>query len=111
MTAKRQHYNPQFYLRYFLPAGEKTFWVYDKEGGEPRRQAPLNTGIIGNFYTAETPTGERVDLENESPSQSWTAGRNPELFPSHMRQRKLPIFLHFSIHVSPERLVRCKNTA
>jgi hypothetical protein len=49
-NTKRSHYIPQFYQEYFLSPGEKTFWVYDKEGGEPRPQQPKDTAVIGHLY-------------------------------------------------------------
>lgn len=63
MGPKRHHYVPQFYLNYFAkrpPKGKKpAFWVYDKEGGLPRMQSPLNTAVVCHFYTLNTPEGER----------------------------------------------------
>jgi len=49
-NTKRSHYIPQFYQEYFLLPGEKTFWVYDKESGEPRPQQPKDTAVIGHLY-------------------------------------------------------------
>ena len=66
MTAKRHHYVPQFYLRYFASdAGQKTptFWVYDKAGGEPRQQPPVNTAVEGHFYSFETEEGRDDRIE------------------------------------------------
>ena len=51
MITIRNHYLPKFYLEYFLPRKEpRIFWVYDKEGGDPRAQTPINTGIERHFY-------------------------------------------------------------
>jgi len=51
MITIRSHYLPKFYLEYFLPKKEpRVFWVYDKEGGEPRAQTPINTGIERHLY-------------------------------------------------------------
>ena len=65
MPAKRHHYVPQFYLRYFLPDGEKTLWVYDKEGGPPRRQQPKDTAVIGGFYSVKGEFHEPDEIERE----------------------------------------------
>jgi hypothetical protein len=55
-NAKRDHYLPQFYLNYFLPEDNpENFWVYDKKGGDPICQTPINTGIEGQLYRLEGP--------------------------------------------------------
>jgi hypothetical protein len=64
VSAKRHHYVPEFYLSYFLSKGEKTLWVYDKQkSGEPRPQQPKDTAVIGQYYTFETPSGQKENLE------------------------------------------------
>ena len=67
MRSKRHHYLPQFYLEYFLPEdGSGTFWVYDKAGGEPRPQTPVNTCVEGHLYSFADPKGGKTDeLERE----------------------------------------------
>jgi len=56
MVTIRNHYLPKFYLEYFLPKKEpRVFWVYDKEGGEPRAQTPVNTGIERHLYNVIWP--------------------------------------------------------
>lgn len=65
MAAKRHHYVPQFYLRYFVPKGGNTLWVYDKEGGGARPQQPKDTAVIRGFYSIKTATGELDDMEQE----------------------------------------------
>lgn len=67
MGAKRHHYLPRFYLEYFLlEGGATTFWVYDKEGGEPRQQTPVNTCVEGHLYSLRNATGGKDDyLERE----------------------------------------------
>ncbi len=63
--SKRQHYVPQFYLRYFLvdvPNKGSVFWVYDKDGGAPRPQTPINTAVEGHLYSFESPAGAKDDL-------------------------------------------------
>ncbi len=62
---KRYHYVPQFYLAYFLPdtkTGAKTFWVYDKDGGHPRPQTPINTAVESGFYSFESAPGTSDDV-------------------------------------------------
>jgi len=59
-VTKRNHFVPQFYLEYF--ADEDGFlWVYDKEGGEPREQQPVNTGVEKNLYTITLENGQKDD--------------------------------------------------
>lgn len=66
MPTKRHHYLPQFYLARFIPPGEKCFAVYDKLGGPPRRQTPINTGVEGHLYTVLDPSGAALDsIETE----------------------------------------------
>lgn len=63
MQPKRHHYVPQFYLEYFAreQPGKSTpgFFVYDKEGAEPRFQTAVNTAVEGYFYSLEQPDGSR----------------------------------------------------
>lgn len=55
-NSKRDHYLPQFYLNFFIPEEDpRFFWVYDKQGGDPRPQTPINTGIEGHLYRLEGP--------------------------------------------------------
>jgi hypothetical protein len=61
VSAKRNHYLPQFYLEYFILPGEKCIWVYDKSGGEPRCQQPINTGVEGHLYSIINEQGEKDD--------------------------------------------------
>jgi hypothetical protein len=64
--AKRQHYVPRFYLEWFTTkeTGSRTptFWVYDKRGGEPRRQTPINTAVEASFYDLEH-DGQAIPVE------------------------------------------------
>jgi hypothetical protein len=63
MPTKRHHYLPQCYLENFLPTDKpKTFWVYDKVGGAPRQQTPINTGVEGHLYTVIGPEGDPDDF-------------------------------------------------
>lgn len=62
MLAKRHHYLPQFYQNYFLSKDDPArLWIYDKAGGEPRLQAPINTGVIKHFYTITEKNGTKDD--------------------------------------------------
>lgn len=54
---KRQHFLPRFYLENFSNDGLVS--VYDRESDEVRRQQPVNTGVIGHFYTMEDDQGRR----------------------------------------------------
>lgn len=54
---KRQHFLPRFYLENFTTNGLVA--VYDRERDEVRLQQPVNTGVIGHFYTMEDAEGRR----------------------------------------------------
>lgn len=59
---KRQHFLPRFYLEGF--ARDDLVAVYDRETGEVRLQQPVNTGVIGHFYTMEDEQGrKRFEIE------------------------------------------------
>lgn len=59
---KRQHFLPQFYLEGFTKDGVVA--VFDRELNEVRVQQPINTGVIGHFYTLEDSEGrKRFELE------------------------------------------------
>ncbi|MEO8155140.1 MAG: DUF4238 domain-containing protein [Rhizobacter sp.] len=59
---KRQHFLPRFYLEGFAKDGKVA--VYDREKDEVRVQQPVNTGVIGHFYTMEDAEGrQRFELE------------------------------------------------
>jgi len=54
---KRQHFLPKFYLEGFTKDGMVA--VFDRELNETRIQQPVNTGVIGHFYTMEDTAGRR----------------------------------------------------
>lgn len=54
---KRQHFLPRFYLDGFSRDGLVA--VFDREKNEIRRQQPVNTAVIGHFYTLEDAEGRR----------------------------------------------------
>lgn len=54
---KRQHFLPRFYLENFSANGLVA--VYDREVDQVRLQQPVNTGVIGHFYTMEDAEGRR----------------------------------------------------
>jgi len=59
---KRQHFLPKFYLEGF--ANDGTVAVFDRELNEIRVQQPVNTCVIGHFYTIEDASGnKRFELE------------------------------------------------
>jgi hypothetical protein len=59
---KRQHFLPRFYLENFSVSGLVA--VYDREQDSVRLQQPVNTGVIGHFYTMEDAEGrKRFELE------------------------------------------------
>lgn len=59
---KRQHFLPRFYLEGFAENGKLA--VFDRDANEIRVQTPVNTGVIGHFYTLEDADGrKRFELE------------------------------------------------
>lgn len=54
---KRQHFLPRFYLDGFTRDG--LIAVFDWEKNEIRHQQPVNTAVIGHFYTMEDESGQR----------------------------------------------------
>lgn len=59
---KRQHILPKFYLEGFSKDGKVA--IFDRELNEIRVQQPLNTCVIGHFYTMEDSEGrKRFELE------------------------------------------------
>ena len=54
---KRHHFLPKSYLDGFTRDG--FVWLYDREKKEYRRQQPLNTAVIGNYYVFENTDGEK----------------------------------------------------
>ena len=54
---KRQHFLPKFYLEGFTKNGMVA--VFDRELNEIRVQQPVNTCVIGHFYTMEDSEGRR----------------------------------------------------
>jgi hypothetical protein len=59
---KRQHFLPRFYLDGFTKDGLVA--VFDRDKDEIRRQQPINTAVIGHFYTMKDVDGhQRFELE------------------------------------------------
>lgn len=59
---KRHHFLPRFYLEGFAKEGKVA--VYDRDVDIVRVQQPINTGVIGHFYTLEDNEGrKRFELE------------------------------------------------
>ena len=54
---KRQHFLPKFYLEGFTKGGMVA--VFDRELNQVRVQQPVNTCVIGHFYTMEDSAGRR----------------------------------------------------
>jgi hypothetical protein len=54
---KRQHFLPRFYLDGFSRGGLVA--IFDREKNEIRQQQPMNTAVIGHFYTMEDAEGRR----------------------------------------------------
>lgn len=68
---KNQHYIPQSYQEAWLdpdtPSGQTPWvWVFPKDGGEPRRKAPIKLFKESDLYTVRKPDGSRdVQLERD----------------------------------------------
>lgn len=61
----RHHYLPQAYQKGFC-VDDGFVWVYDRARHDFRRQKPLNTAVIGHYYSVPDSTGEqRTELESE----------------------------------------------
>ncbi|SAL78387.1 hypothetical protein AWB74_05337 [Caballeronia arvi] len=59
---KRQHFLPRFYLEKFSKNGLVA--VYDREANAVRLQQPINSAVIGHFYTVTDSDGRRrYDIE------------------------------------------------
>jgi hypothetical protein len=59
---KRQHFLPKFYLEGFTKNGMVA--IFDRGKNEVRVQTPVNTCVIGHFYTMEDSEGrKRFELE------------------------------------------------
>ena len=54
---KRHHFLPKSYLDGFTRDG--LVWLFDRELNEYRRQQPLNTAVIKNFYVFENKQGQK----------------------------------------------------
>lgn len=62
---KRQHFVQRAYLTHFAsqnPADGGRIWVYDKKGGPPRLQSPVNSGIEKDIYTVKSPKAPSPDM-------------------------------------------------
>lgn len=73
---KRQHFLPRFYLDGFTKEG--VLAVYDREANEIRVQQPVNTGVIGHFYTLEDEEG-RKRFEVEKMLSEFEAKASPTI--------------------------------
>jgi hypothetical protein len=61
----RRHYLPQAYLSGFCADG-RFLWLYDRARDDYRRQTPINTAVIGHYYSVTDEKGQqRTDLETE----------------------------------------------
>jgi len=116
MSSKRHHYVPQFYLRYFLPIiREKratSFWVYDKNGGPPHQQTPLNTAVESHFYSFDIPGEEPRDVVEQMLSSLESNAKPildrwqiPRATPNMDEVSEMAIFLAF-IHARVPRTVK-----
>lgn len=56
-TPKRHHILPKFFLDRFCRDGQ--LWVYDRARDAYRRQPPINTAVVRDYYTAIAPSGEK----------------------------------------------------
>jgi len=59
--SRRNHYLPQFYLRFFANEKNGQLWVYDKQSPEPRLQSPKATAVEVDLYTLVDKQGQEND--------------------------------------------------
>jgi hypothetical protein len=71
---KRHHFLPQFYLEGFARDGLVA--LFDREKNEIRLQQPLNTAVIGHFYTLKDGKGA-IDSSLRICCRNMRAKRNP----------------------------------
>jgi hypothetical protein len=71
---KRQHFLPKFYLDGFCVDGKLA--VYDRTNGLIRVAQPLNTGVIGHFYTLTDADGNQR-FEIEKMLSEWESAASP----------------------------------
>jgi hypothetical protein len=76
MPAKRHHYLPRFFLERFCRDGLVS--VYDRETDEFRRQQPLNTAVIKDYYAFKTEEHDK-NLEVEELLSRIESGARPVL--------------------------------
>ena len=65
MATIRCHTVPQFYLNYFLTPGSNLFWIYHKKDAASRKQPPINTTVIGDYYLSEPDKEGKKDKRGE----------------------------------------------
>jgi len=96
----RNHYLPQFYLKFFLKNDSSVFWVYYKGKNEPIPQTPINTGIEKNLYNIKMEDGTIDDsiernvlspLEGEASSIIENLVKNK----SQIKDEDIPILASF----------------
>jgi hypothetical protein len=56
-TPKRHHFLPEFYQHGFTTGGY--LWLFDRETGRYRREQPVNTAVIGHYYSVESDDGTK----------------------------------------------------
>ncbi len=105
---KRQHFLPKFYLEGFTRDG--MIAVFDREANEIRVQQPVNTCVIGHFYTIEDSEGrKRFELEqllSQYESKASLAIKKLEATESINADERsdLAIFLAFAAFRTPDLL-------
>jgi len=96
----RNHYLPQFYLKFFLNNDSNVFWVYHKGKNESIPQTPINTGIEKNLYNIKMEDGTINDsieknvlspLEGEASSIIENLVKNK----SQIKNESIPILALF----------------
>ncbi len=112
---KRQHYVPQFYLEFFV-SGDGTFWVYDKEGGLPRKQTPINTAVESYFYSVDTPRGEKDNYVEDELSKVESTARpilahwqSKGVRPEKPEILQIALFLGFNAYAGTEKCAICQG--
>jgi hypothetical protein len=71
---KRHHYLPVFYQQGFCSDG--FLWIYDWKENKFRRDQPINTAVIGRYYSFDAASGEESTAVEEFLAK-WVALSHP----------------------------------
>jgi hypothetical protein len=96
----RNHYLPQFYLKFFLNNDSSVFWVYYKGKSEPIPQTPINTGVEKNLYNIKMEDGtinDSIERDVLSPLEGEASSiiENLVKSKSKIKDENIPILSSF----------------